>query len=125
MVQQCEENLYCCVCLGKCCAVTTWRAVAEDYAPFDVDVTTIPPSNAISPNNISRVCIGGNGSWYGLGALCIGHAVAAAWSPMQDFSMHIDMACGRGNAMQERHRCYEDPLLSLHLSSLPCACHVL
>lgn len=45
-------------------AVAIWRAVSEDYAPFDVDVTTIPPSG-INPAFVSHACIGGNGAWIG------------------------------------------------------------
>lgn len=41
-----------------------WAGVAEDYAPFNVNVTTVePPSFA---NGVAlRVVIGGNGSWSG------------------------------------------------------------
>jgi hypothetical protein len=42
--------------------VAVWRAVAEDYAPFDVDVTTIPPAATVSTQYISHVCIGGDGT---------------------------------------------------------------
>lgn len=42
--------------------VAIWRAVAEDYAPFDVDVTTIPPPAGASMQFTSHVCIGGNGT---------------------------------------------------------------
>lgn len=49
-----------------------WRRVAEDYAPFDVDVTTEDPGvDALSksgPDDTrwgNRVVIGGNNSWYG------------------------------------------------------------
>jgi hypothetical protein len=48
-------------------AVAVWRAVSEDYAPFDVDVTTIPPGSNIDPNFVARACIGGNGAWWGQG----------------------------------------------------------
>jgi hypothetical protein len=48
-------------------AVGIWRAVSEDFAPFDVDVTTIPPGNGTGQRSVQRVCIGGNGSWYGKG----------------------------------------------------------
>ncbi|WIA33446.1 hypothetical protein OEZ86_006578 [Tetradesmus obliquus] len=41
--------------------VAIWRFVAEDYAPFDVDVTTIEPVG-LSSVNISHVCIGGRSS---------------------------------------------------------------
>eukprot|EP00775_Hariotina_reticulata_P009441 gene9441-9606_t len=43
--------------------VAIWRAVAEDFAPWDVDVTTIRPANLAG--NTMRVSIGGNNSWYG------------------------------------------------------------
>jgi hypothetical protein len=42
-----------------CLAVWIWRAVAEDYAPFDVDVTTIQPANTTRPNFIIHACITG------------------------------------------------------------------
>src|SRR4028119_109903 len=35
-----------------------WKRVAEDYAPFNIDVTTIDPGNLNAANNI-RVVIGG------------------------------------------------------------------
>jgi serralysin len=41
-----------------------WKRVAEDYAPFNVDVTTIEPGNLNAANNI-RVVIGGAwDQWY-------------------------------------------------------------
>jgi hypothetical protein len=41
-----------------------WKRVAEDYAPFNVDVTTIDPGNLNAANNI-RVVIGGSwDQWY-------------------------------------------------------------
>jgi hypothetical protein len=44
--------------------VAVWRAVAEDYAPFDVDITTIQPASLSNTamQYISHVCIGGDGS---------------------------------------------------------------
>jgi hypothetical protein len=42
-----------------CLAVTIWRAVVEDYAPFDVDVTTIQPASVIRPYYIIHACITG------------------------------------------------------------------
>jgi serralysin len=56
--------------------VAIWRAVSEDYAPFDVDVTTEEPaagglakgSTTDTSYGIS-VCIGGSSyDWYGKGA---------------------------------------------------------
>ena len=49
-----------------------WQRVAEDFAPFDVDVTTADPGAEDLRNSGGaddewgiRVVIGGNGSWYG------------------------------------------------------------
>jgi len=43
--------------------VFIWRAVAEDYAMFDVDVTTADPGPAVmSSGNALRVAIGGSSS---------------------------------------------------------------
>jgi hypothetical protein len=39
-------------------AVAIWRAVSEDFAPFDIDVTTINPVG-VPAANVSHVCIGG------------------------------------------------------------------
>ncbi|WIA11308.1 hypothetical protein OEZ85_011431 [Tetradesmus obliquus] len=41
-----------------------WAAVAEDYAPFNIDVTTNSQLGA-DPTTYMRVCIGGDGSWFG------------------------------------------------------------
>jgi hypothetical protein len=47
-------------------AVAIWRAVAEDYAPFDVDVTTISQdTSSAAMQYVSRACIGGDGRWFG------------------------------------------------------------
>lgn len=56
--------------------IAMWRAVAEDYAMFDVDVTTEDPgiealrkTDALDVNYGIRVCIGGSSyDWYGKGA---------------------------------------------------------
>jgi len=49
-----------------------WQRVAEDYAPFDVDVTTEDPGSesfkktgAADLNYGVRVCVGGDGAWCG------------------------------------------------------------
>ncbi|MGI8982542.1 MAG: choice-of-anchor D domain-containing protein [Pirellulaceae bacterium] len=45
-----------------------WARVAEDYSPFNIDVTTIDPG-AISNGNAVRLAIGGNYSdWFGQAA---------------------------------------------------------
>ena len=41
-----------------------WQRVAEDFAPFNIDVTTDNPGN-FSNGVALRVSIGGNGSWIG------------------------------------------------------------
>jgi hypothetical protein len=41
-----------------------WRFVAEDYAPFDIDVTTVIP-DAFDNGVALRVVIGGDGFWTG------------------------------------------------------------
>lgn len=41
-----------------------WQRVAEDYAPFNIDVTTADPGNFSNGVGL-RVSIGGGGSWYG------------------------------------------------------------
>ena len=50
---------------------TIWSCVAEDYAPFDINVTTVPPSN-MAHGVTEKVDIGGNGAWAGgdAGGLC-------------------------------------------------------
>lgn len=42
--------------------VEIWRRVAEDYAPFDIDVTTEAPENFDDTAHL-RVAIGGDGAW--------------------------------------------------------------
>jgi hypothetical protein len=52
---------------GEIAAITEiWTRVAEDYAPFNIDVTTIDPGTA---SGVARVAIGGHFSdWYGSSA---------------------------------------------------------
>jgi hypothetical protein len=56
-------------------ACSIWRAVAEDFAPFDVDVTTEYPGSeqliekSDGTGHGIRVAIGGSSyDWYGAGA---------------------------------------------------------
>jgi hypothetical protein len=45
-----------------------WARVAEDYAPFDINVTTVDPGN-LTNNLTAKVAIGGNWSdWFGSSA---------------------------------------------------------
>lgn len=41
-----------------------WARVAEDYAPFNIDVTTIDPGT-LANKVAAKIVIGGSGSWYG------------------------------------------------------------
>jgi hypothetical protein len=41
-----------------------WARVAEDFAAFNIDVTTVDPGS-LSNKVIAHIAIGGNGSWYG------------------------------------------------------------
>ena len=41
-----------------------WQRVSEDYAPFNIDVTTVNPGS-FANGEAMRVVIGGNSSWYG------------------------------------------------------------
>jgi hypothetical protein len=42
----------------------TWEAVAEDYSPFNLNVTTVDPGNR-DDFKTQAIVIGGDGSWYG------------------------------------------------------------
>lgn len=51
---------------------TVWKVVAEDYAPFNINVTTVEPSvlapgaNASAANKKAlRIAVGGDGAWAG------------------------------------------------------------
>ena len=62
--------------------INIWRAVAEDYSPFDVDITTEYPGSegAISV----RAAIGGSSQdWYGMDIGGIAYVVSTrlAWFP--------------------------------------------
>lgn len=43
-----------------------WRRVAEDYAPFNINVTTVNPLSDPShiPAHVTQINIGGDGAWY-------------------------------------------------------------
>src|SRR5208283_5255404 len=38
-----------------------WQIVAENYSPFNINVTTVQPASG----EVSQIDIGGNGSWTG------------------------------------------------------------
>jgi hypothetical protein len=52
---------------GELAAINTiWQCVAEDYAPFNINVTTVAPPRL--DNGVAlKVDIGGNGAWFGGG----------------------------------------------------------
>ncbi|RMF27361.1 MAG: hypothetical protein D6756_02035, partial [Cyanobacteria bacterium J083] len=56
-----------------------WQRVAEDFAPFNVDVTTIDPNN-FNANQGLRVVIGGSNSWYSSGAGGVAYVGSWRWS---------------------------------------------
>ncbi len=82
-----------------------WQRVAEDYAPFDVDVTTQDPGVEALRKTTStdaqfgvRVCIGGSSyDWYGAGAGGVAYLNSFTWNsdtPCFVFTAQL----GNGNA---------------------------
>jgi PKD repeat protein len=82
-----------------------WQRVAEDYAPFDVDVTTQDPGvEALRKTSSTdtqfgvRVCIGGSSyDWYGAGAGGVAYLNSFSWNsdtPCYVFTAQL----GNGNA---------------------------
>lgn len=85
--------------------VSIWQRVAEDFAPFDVDVTTEDPGlEALRKSTTSdtqfgvRVCIGGSSyDWYGAGAGGVAYLNSFSWNtdtPCFVFTAQL----GSGNA---------------------------
>jgi methionine-rich copper-binding protein CopC len=76
-----------------------WKRVAEDYAPFNVDVTTIEPGNLNAPNNI-RVVIGGAwDQWYEESGGAGGVAWLDSWQGNNDTPVFVfEENLGNGNA---------------------------
>ena len=56
-----------------------WQRVAEDYAPFNVDVTTIDPGNFSGKEGL-RVVIGGASGWYGAKAGGVAYVNSWQWN---------------------------------------------
>jgi PKD repeat protein len=84
---------------------TIWQRIAEDYAPFDVDVTTQDPgtealrrATSTDANYGIRICIGGSSlDWYGSGVGGIAYVGSFTWntdSPAFVFPAQL----GAGNA---------------------------
>src|SRR4028119_2360962 len=66
-----------------------WKRVAEDYAPFNVDVTTIDPGNLNAANNI-RVVIGGSwDQWYEESGGAGGIAWETSWQWNNDIPVFV------------------------------------
>lgn len=85
--------------------ISIWQRVAEDFAPFDVNVTTQDPGvdallkSASSDNQFGvRVCIGGSSyDWYGAGAGGVAYLNSFVWNtdtPCFVFTSQL----GNGNA---------------------------
>jgi PKD repeat protein len=82
-----------------------WLRVAEDFAPFDVDVTTQDPGlEALRKSTTSdtqfgvRVCIGGSSySWYGGGAGGVAYLNSFTWNTDTPCFVFTDQL-GSGNA---------------------------
>jgi methionine-rich copper-binding protein CopC len=66
-----------------------WRRVAEDYAPFNVDVTTTDPGNLNAANNI-RVVIGGSwNQWFEESGGAGGVAYRTSWQWNNDTPVFV------------------------------------
>lgn len=74
-----------------------WKRVAEDYAPFNIDVTTIDPGN--STNGVTaRIAIGGNYSdWFGQSAGGVAY-IGGFTNSAPNIGFVFEDALGNGNA---------------------------
>lgn len=73
-----------------------WARVAEDYAPFNVDVTTIDPGSQVD-GRVAHVAIGGNWSdWYGSSAGGVAYVGGFA-NGMPNVAYVFEDALGNGN----------------------------
>jgi hypothetical protein len=74
-----------------------WARVAEDYAPFNIDVTTIEPGS-FADRAAVRVAVGGNWSdWFGASAGGVAY-VGAFTSATPNIAFVFSKALGGGNA---------------------------
>jgi len=74
-----------------------WARVAEDYAPFNIDVTTIDPGNFANKVAV-RVAIGGNYSdWFGDGAGGVAY-IGGFYNNASNVAYVFEDALGNGNA---------------------------
>jgi hypothetical protein len=73
-----------------------WARVAEDYAPFDIDVTTIDPG-ILAAGLVARVVIGGHYSdWYESSAGGVAY-VGGFSNPLPNVAYVFEEALGNGN----------------------------
>ena len=73
-----------------------WARVAEDYAPFNIDVTTIAPGS-LADRVVAHVAIGGNWSdWYGSTAGGVAYVGGFA-NGMPNVAYVFEDALGNGN----------------------------
>jgi hypothetical protein len=73
-----------------------WTRVAEDYAPFNIDVTTIDPAGQAGVR-VARVAIGGNWSdWYGSSAGGVAY-VGGFTNSLPSVAFVFEDALGNGN----------------------------
>ena len=82
-----------------------WSYVAEDYAPFNINVTTVPPAN-MAHGVTEKVDIGGDGAWTGgkSGGLCYVNDFTVAGIPNIAFVFSQNLA--GGNATVHRRRSF-------------------
>jgi hypothetical protein len=76
-----------------------WQDVSEDYAPFNINVTTVDPRTvAGSTGGVSQIDIGGNGSWtgakYGGIAQIGGFSSSSAGNPVRGFAFSANLNNG-------------------------------
>ncbi|WP_254512688.1 choice-of-anchor D domain-containing protein [Anatilimnocola floriformis] len=74
-----------------------WKRVSEDYAPFNIDVTTIDPGN--STNGVTaRIAIGGNYSdWFGQSAGGVAY-IGGFYNSAPNIGFVFNDALANGNA---------------------------
>jgi hypothetical protein len=76
-----------------------WQIVAENYAPYDINVTTVDPRTLTGyKGGVSQIDIGGNGSWtggtYGGYSQVGGFSGSSASNPVRGFVFPDNLANG-------------------------------
>ncbi|MEX2176844.1 MAG: choice-of-anchor D domain-containing protein [Pirellulaceae bacterium] len=84
--------------LGELNAIQeVWARVAEDYAPFQIDVTTIAPGS-LADRAVAHIAIGGHGlDWYGASAGGVAY-VGGFYNGAPNVGYVFSEALGNGNA---------------------------